>query len=419
MNRLPSSAFRPAISLLVSAPLVERAQMAEVDVVPNAIFERLDRAADASAGANLHKRLDEIARQGRGLAEMLRRVGGPAPSGGKAIVRSTLIKIATTYVLARIRNQPEALIAAQVYPDEARHHVLKSLADISGLLARAVVPPAITSVPGWAAEIANSTSYGALELIAPMSAYARLVRRSGLRIDLAGVASVRVPTRVAGSNLAGRFVSEGQPIPARQGMLGAVYLQPRKIGVVTVYSDELDRVSQVEAVLSVLLAEDTGDALDTVFLGNAAATVEQPAGLRYGAVPITSTDCQADVAALYGAIAPATDPVLVMREEDRLRMIGQCAAFSMLSVVTTISLPPKTIMAVDASRIASGEGDTPEFSTSREAVIVNRDDPGAAVASVPTTSLWQQMLIGLKLRQDVAWALRDQRAVAVIENITW
>lgn len=39
-----------------------------------------------------------------------------------------------------------------------------------------------------------------------------------------------------------------------------------------------------------------------------------------------------------------------------------------------------------------------------EAIFVNRDDPGPAVATSPTTSLWQMDMIGIRVIEFVAWS---------------
>lgn len=84
---------------------------------------------------------------------------------------------------------------------------------IALLLTRAAAEPAMTSVLGWAAELAQKRVSDALAALGPASAGAQLLQQS-LVFAFDGAGQISVPGFVAAAANAG-FVGEGDPIPVR------------------------------------------------------------------------------------------------------------------------------------------------------------------------------------------------------------
>ena len=93
--------------------------------------------------------------------------------------------------------------------------VMIAALDLSTFISKATTSPAMTSVAGWAAELAQRKVVGPIAaLTAPVSAFSKLAER-GAAISLEGVGSVAIPRHPPGV-IAGIFVGEGAPIPVVQ-----------------------------------------------------------------------------------------------------------------------------------------------------------------------------------------------------------
>ena len=78
----------------------------------------------------------------------------------------------------------------------------------------------------------------------------------------AGAADIKIPARTptGGSpTLHGSFVAEGNPIAVRKSSLAQVSLAPKKLGVITSYTDELANYSAqaLEPLLQMIITGDT------------------------------------------------------------------------------------------------------------------------------------------------------------------
>ena len=199
-----------------------------------------------------------------------------------------------------------------------------------------------------------------------------------MKVSLGGFASVKLPMRSAANDLAAAWLAEGAPIPVKSAGLSNVTLGPlSKVGVITFFSEELSERSQptIESVIRAILAEDLGTVLDSALLSTAAATSVKPAGLLNGVTPITAATgggaaaCLGDIGALLAAISPAADPVLLMGESERARLIGLCPGYAGLPVVVTSALAAKTVAAVDAGMLVTAGGDSPSIMIAKDAVV--------------------------------------------------
>jgi hypothetical protein len=105
-------------------------------------------------------------------------------------------------------------------------------------LTRAASTQATTTDSTWAGAIARSALDDAIAAAASLSAGADLIIR-GRKVDLTGIAHLTVPGRVVSAAAAGAWVKEGQPVPVRaQSVTQGAVLEPRKLGVISVFTSE-------------------------------------------------------------------------------------------------------------------------------------------------------------------------------------
>ena len=98
-----------------------------------------------------------------------------------------------------------------------------------------------------------------------------------------------------------------------------------------------------------------------------------------------------------------------------------------LPVLMSPVIPAGTVIAVAPEAIGSGYGGTPEVEVSKTPA-AHFDDtspqpigtPGSPnVVAAPTRSLWQQDMLGIKLRMRCAWASLQRGAVQFMTATKW
>ena len=84
------------------------------------------------------------------------------------------------------------------------------------------------------------------------------------------------------------------------------------------------------------------------------------------------------------------------------------------------------MIALDPTGFVSGFGGVPEISTSEQTVVHMSDDPadiGTAgappVVAAPTRSMFQTRCIATRIIADVAFTMRGDGLVQVVEDVTW
>ena len=222
----------------------------------------------------------------------------------------------------------------------------------------------------------------------------------------------------------------------KQYALDAATLGPAgKFATIVVLSAELARASDAEAVFEALLREDAALSLDAAVFSDEAATDEQPGrpALRRhadrrgnrrrpggdGSRPRRACRCggggrrlgQRRLRRAPGAGRGGGD----LRKPD-LR----------LPVWPSRALPAGTVIAVDPTGFVSGFGAVPEISTSEQATVHMEDTSpaayrhrgSAAVVAAPTRSLFQTRSIAIRLIADVAFTMRGDGLVQVVEDVT-
>lgn len=320
------------------------------------------------------------------------------------------------------------LFAARVIAD-VRRASLRSVVDVywpsdrvlGEIVEKATSAPAMTTVAGWAAELATRVVVDALDALSPASAAAD-VMADGLSVAFDGAGSISIPgfTAAAGS---ASFVAEGDPIPVRQLSAAPGTMLPYKLGVISVLTREMIESSNAEKLVGDAFVRSCGLALDAVFFGSGAATAAQPAGIRSGIAAITASNNSDSLAAAYEDINNVLNAVSAIAGNGNIGLAmsaGRAATVGMrtahvASNVTIYGTSALTndIVAIALNGLASALSPTPEIETSREAQLVMDTAPGpAGTTSFANKSMFQTDALALKVRWPVTWALRSPAAVA-------
>lgn len=309
--------------------------------------------------------------------------------------------------------------------------------------------PALTTVTGWAQELAQTIYADFMALLMPNSVYPRLAAM-GLGLSFGRAGRIIIPTRSRTPTIAGSFVGEGQPIPVRQGQFTSQTLVPKKMAVITVWTREIDEhsIPAIEGLLRQAIQEDTAVSLDSVLLDTNPATAVRPAGLFNGITPITAatgggfTALVADMKAITGNILSLTQghirsPAWLMNPQqvNSIKLTAnplgdfpfreeiQNGELLDYPVIDSGTVPLGTVGMVDAADFVSVGAEAPRFEISDQATLHMEDttplpivDGGTPAA--PVRSLWQTDSLGLRLILPINWAMR-RPITALIAGVTW
>jgi hypothetical protein len=319
-------------------------------------------------------------------------------------------------------NTDAAELAEKLYSPAAADVIR----DFGAFVQKAQTNPAMTSVNGWAAELAGGVQVSPLALLAPLSTYAALQAR-GLTLNFTGYGSARLPARTGSGEMAGDFISEAAGIPVRKAALTSGTISPHKFGVISTFTKEMASYSAqaFEAVVRDLITADTTSAVDAKLLDNVAGSAVRPAGLLNGLVSLAPTAgggtaaVAGDLGKLAGAIPNAADLVYLMAEATRVRALTLCPGLAGVTILSAPQVPATRVIAIDASDFVSSESD-PSFDASESATLVTDSSmPVPDMMSAGTTSLYQQNLIGIRYLQNLTWAMRQSGRIAFVDGITW
>jgi hypothetical protein len=128
---------------------------------------------------------------------------------------------------------------------------------VTDMVLKAASSPATTTNVGWAGALAQQSIDDSIAAITSVSAAAGLIRR-GERLTFDSTASIRVPGHLLDSSDAGSWVGEGQPARVRaQRYSAGITLAPRKVLVITSFTAEMVKSSNIEAISKSLISEAT------------------------------------------------------------------------------------------------------------------------------------------------------------------
>jgi len=321
------------------------------------------------------------------------------------------------------------------------------------LVLRAPSAPAITTVTGWAAELAQQVWTAPMELLMPNGILTRLAPR-GMSLSFGRAGRINIPTRSRTPTIAGSFVAEGSAIPVRQGAFTTQFLIPKKLGVITSYTREMSihSVPAIEGILREAIQIDTTVAVDSVLIDANAATATRPAGLLNGIAALTATSgggfaaVVGDIKQLTGALTTATygntrsltwlmNPTNI--NSMKLTVATNTGVFPWRDelergtlngypVIDSATVPANTVILVDAADFVTASGDGPTFATSDQATLHFEDtapldlvagSPG--VVASPQRSLFQTDSMALRMTWDLNWLMRRSGMIAWTQSVTW
>lgn len=360
---------------------------------------------------------------------------GPKPKPFDHIIRALTVAIKQEGDQNKKRGYLDIL--KETYGDGDQGEMTRTIA--SRMITKAAAIPADTTTSGWADTLVQTVIGDFIASLIPHSVYPALASRGGsFTFGRNGVISL--PARNTATTVGGAFIAQGAPIPVKQGAFTPITLTPKKMGVITTLTREITEHStpSIEAIIRQAILEDTGIALDTILLDNAAATTTRPAGIKIGSTQTASVTASivgfvADIKTMVAALIANTKgnlraPVWILNPGDVLAASLQQATTGDtpfreeiaggtllgIPIVTSTVVVADVMYLVDAADFITATGDTPNFSVSDQAVLHMEDTSPTAITtggstpafSSPVRSLWQTDTMAIRMIMDVNWALR-------------
>lgn len=352
---------------------------------------------------------------------------------------------------AKIEAADIDVIRHKIYGDDEATRV------VCDIVLKAASAPAMTTVTGWAAELVQQIYADFMQVLLPLSVLPRL-EALGLALSFGAAGRIIIPTRNLTPAVSGSFVGEGAPIPVRQTQFASQVLTPKKAAVISTWTRELDEhsIPAIEGLLRQAVLEDTAIALDTVLLGNGAATAIAPPGLRSYQAGLTPSAAAtpfdafvADYKALFGSLLTLTlgnvrKPVIMLNPLQTLdlsTMQPPAAAAplwplqAMLAagkvgkadLIESATVPPGMAIMVDAADFTTAGAEGPRMEISDQATLHMEDTApqdivsgpsGTPVAATPVKSMFQTDSLALRLILFLNWIMR-RPVVSWMSGVTW
>src|SRR5262245_16055138 len=321
---------------------------------------------------------------------------------------TSLVRAAIAMGLAKVDKAIRPLEFARAQWDDSRLELV---------LRSAVNPTALSNTPALA-----QISFAFLAALTPASAGAALLSR-GVELSFGGAASISVP---AIATPAAGFVGEGRLIPAVTAptSVGAT-LAPHSVKAIAVLTNEMLRSPNAETLIRDALIQSTGPALDEVLFSANAATADAPAGLLAGIAPLTPSagggganksetlvDDLQTLATAIGPVAGNGNIVLVASPDAAAALLMRLPVAVEWPVLTSASLPARTVIAIAASAVVSAVEGAPKIEARREPSVQWNAAAGVG-------SMFQADEVALKLYWSLSWALRDARGVSWLQGVNW
>jgi hypothetical protein len=328
-------------------------------------------------------------------------------------------RLLTARTVAHLTRRSASEVAARMWPSDRL---------IAELVERAASAPAMTSVAGWAAELAQRVVSDAIEALGPASSGAEVLKQ-GLVLNWDGAGSISAPGFVAEFGNAG-WVAEGDPIPVRQLAVGPAILNPHKLGAIAVLTREMMESSNAEALIGDALMKAAGRMLDEVLFDANPENAARPKGLRNGvsaSTPSASTDpfgaIFEDTSTLINAIAPVAGNGPYILVTNPGRAVSASFRQSDFSAANIRFLGSNAVindmLAIAPAALVAAFSPDPDVETANAATLHMDTAPivvGPAGAT-PHRSMFQTDSIAVKMRWPVSWVLRDPRGFAWLTPI--
>lgn len=402
---------------------------------------RRDRVAAELATAKAELATLQAA-EGR-LAYAAQPVDGDGGSviGSRARANDNLLgKLALCMYESRVTGSSAEAVAARRFGNS---HAVETII-------KAAQNPAMTNVPGYAQELTRQ-SYGQfLDLLKARAILPQCTPAANIH-SFDGANSIWVPTRLGGS-APGTWRAEGSPIPVKGLTFDHILLTPKNLGVILTATQEMLRRSAIDlaSYFQNAITQDTGKALDALFISNTAGTAISPAGARNALDP---TDTRASTGANAAQI---TNDIKLMVKKITSHDMGDPAttrwlmhpanliAVAMLltatgskqfpeaesgrlagyPVVTSTQMDPAIVLLIDFSNYTFGIG-VPQFRVSEDATIHEDSAPlpistgtsgAGALTAAPVRSLYQTNSWALRMMLDADWA--KLRPIGPVQELT-
>jgi hypothetical protein len=297
-------------------------------------------------------------------------------------------------------------------------------------LSKSAQQPASMSVSGWASELVTPLMAQLRAELQDTSLVAQLAELSPLSFD--GTGAIKIPTRSATPKINGSFVGEAQPIPVRRPGLGSTALLPKKMAVISEFTNELSRSSaeNIAQLLRATIAFDSAEAIDTVLLDATAADAIRPTGLRNGVAGLSPSLATAivdkiagDLKSLLTAIQPAVLPVLLVNPLQQIYLAS--SETDGIAVLASPHVTPGTVIMVDAASLAIMLS-APGFAISDATTVVEEDTApppfstgSPAVLGAPIRSAWQTDSTMVRSVWPANWAPVRTGAVSWMSGVAW
>ncbi len=353
-------------------------------------------------------------------------------------------------------NKPETNLLKLLPGDE--HRVARRLAK------SATVPGATTDV-SWGAELVQSDVGAFYRSLRERSAVAQLAEL-GTSVDFGGSANITFPHRAANNEgaLKPAFVQERATIPVSSAILGSTFMTKFKLGIITLATDELIRVSNILDVMEQLIQDDVAEGLDFHVLDPTSTSIVnvRPAAITVGApdqasAGATLDNILADIRWLRGNLSNARRPAIIMHSDHMraLEMLQVDGRFPLAAMVnsgnlwglTLIHSPFVTkgnVVGVDAAAYYHAS-DLPEIDTSSAATVALAsaqppdpqmtatgatedavDEPNSiqvsdAAGTVPPTkvvSTFQTNSVAMRMVHPVTWKSMPD-SVSYLTGVAW
>jgi len=253
-----------------------------------------------------------------------------------------------------------------------------------------------------------------------------LIENCGVPINLTSHEAENVPM-ISTSGNGVQFIPPAGVIPARQDTLDAVTVARRKVGVITVFTEDLFTGSNAGVILPRVAAEDLKLGCEKQMLDGIADNGIRPPGFRDGvSTTIAATGVNAmvaDLTNLGSAVATiagdlsnivfVAHPILALRISIALPLFKPV-------VLASAGLLPNEIICLAINALVIAGGDEIRFSVSDQTSLHMEDaaptDIGIAgtppVVASPVRSLMQTRSKAVRMILNLSWALRSPNAVA-------
>lgn len=320
-------------------------------------------------------------------------------------------------------------------------------------MVKAAQNPAMTTVPGYAQELTRISYAQLQEMLRPAAILPRVIPAAN-SYSFAGANSIYVPVRAGTlTDAAGAFRAEGAPIRVGGLTFTSKSLTPKSCAVILTATEEMLARSTIDlaSYFQNAIVQDTGLALDTLFISNTAGSATAPAGARNGLVAgdtrassgATAANIVTDIKVMLTAMATqnmGANPRWIMHPKNWFAVsmlltatgspqFPETAAGNLagIPVVQSVTMPTNIVLLIDFNQYAFSMGN-PNFVTSNVATLHEENTTPLPISSAgtpnvvaaPVRSLFQTYTWALRMILDVDWVkLNSVGPVQELTGVAW